>query len=200
MSDGPFISPLPKACWNPVMERAVNEGFTIEELREAVPTALAAECRELPESFLDRLRAMLDDDGQESLLGPEESGAIEALCEAADGDALAHLIARWIEDALQSGREPREAILDAVTEALRHGWGDRARMMEEHAQRDIPDRAVAQWIRERLWEAAPTLETLQKIAKAILKIDGESVSRSAPKRTGLEQGPSLKRPDDDDES
>lgn len=200
MSDGPFISPLPKPCWNPVMERAVNEGFTIEELREAVSTALAAECRELPESFLDRLRAMLDDKGQESLLGPEESGEIEALYEAAEGDALAHLIVRWMEDALQAGRDRREAILDALTEALRQGWGDRARMMEEHAQRDIPDRAVAQWIRERLREAAPTLEALQKIARAILKIDGEAVPRAARKRTGLEQGPALKRPDDDDES
>lgn len=198
MSDGPFISPLPKPCWNPVMERAVNESFTIEELRQSVPTALAAECRELPEGFLDSLRAMLDDDGQESLLRPEESGEIEALHEAADGDALAHLIVRWIEDALQAGRERRQAILDALTEALGQGWGDRARMMEEHAQRDIPDRAVAQRVRERLREAAPTLEALQKIARAILKIDGEVVPRAAPKHTGLEQGPALKRPDGDE--
>jgi hypothetical protein len=181
-----------------VLERAVNESFTIQELREAVPTALTAECRDLPEGFLDHLRAMLDDDGQKSLLRPEESGEIEALYEVADGNALAHLIARWIEDALRAGRERREAILDALTEALRQGWGDRARMMEEHAQRDIQDRAVAQWVRERLREAAPTLEVLQKIARAILKIDGERVSRSVPKHTDIEQGPALKRPDDDE--
>jgi hypothetical protein len=198
MSDGPFTSPLPKPCWNPVLERAANESFTIEQIRESVLTAIAAECRELPRSFQEHLRTMLEDEGQSSFLRPGESGEIDALHEAAEGDALAYLIVRWIEDALQAGRERRDAILDALIEALRQGWGDRARMMEEHAQRDIPDHAIAQQVRERLREAAPSLEALQKIAKAILKIDGETVPRSAPKHTGIEQGPLLKREGDDE--
>lgn len=198
MSDGPFLSPLPQPCWNPVLARAASESFSIEEVRESVPTALAAECRELPAHFLERLRKMLEDDGQDSLLRPGESGEVDALHDAANGDALAHLIVRWIDDALQAGRDRHDAIVDALSKALRQCWGDRARMMEEHAQRDMPDRAIAQWVRERLREAAPSPEVLDKIVKAILQLEGQSVARSTPKRTGIEQGPSLKREGEDE--
>lgn len=198
MSDGPFTSPLPKPCWNPVLERAANESFTIEQVSDAVPTALAAECGELPKGFLEQLRELLKDDAQNSFLQARESGELDALHEATNGDALALLIVRWIDDALETGCEQRDAVVDALCKALGQCWGDRARMMEEHAQRDLPDRAIAQWVRGRLKDATPSPGDLRDIARAILKLEGKSIPRSPRKSTGIEQGPSLKLEDADE--
>ncbi|MBX9865144.1 MAG: hypothetical protein K2Y42_20575 [Hyphomicrobium sp.] len=191
MSDGPFKSPLPQDCWRPVLERAENEGFTIEQLQEAIPLALAAECRDLPDGFLDRAKRTLESARQPSLGLPDETNAVDALADAAEGNPLAQILARWVEDALASSITSDDATLDVLTAALRQCWSERARSMEEHAQREATDRHIAPRVRERLNHSAPSDEQLRKVAKGILRVEGESVPRSAPKHTEIEDGPAI---------
>ncbi len=191
MSDGPFKSPLPQDCWRPILERAENEGFTIRQLQEAIPLALATECRELPEGFLDRVKRTLEAARQPSLGLPNETSAVDGLADAAGGNPLAQVLTRWVEDALASGKTGEDAALDVLTAALRQCWSERARSMEEHAQREATDRHIAPRVRERLNRSAPSDDQLKKIAKGIFRVDGESVARSLPKHTEIEDGPAI---------
>jgi hypothetical protein len=191
MSDGPFKSPLPQDCWRPVLERAENEGFTIEQLQEAIPHALAAECRDLPEGFLDRAKRTLEGARQPSLGLTDDTNAVDELADAADGNPLAQLLARWVEDALASGITGDDAILDVLTAGLRQCWSERTRSMEEHAQREATDRHIARRVRERLSQSGPSEEQLRTVAKGILRVEGQSVPRSVPKHTEIDDGPAI---------
>jgi hypothetical protein len=191
MSDGPFMSPVPLPCWNTVLERAGNSAYSLDQLHECIPSAIATECRSIPPAFLERAKSLLGSENRNTLFDAGESGAVDALRDAAAGDPLALTIADWIEDALSCGRNGSEAVLAALLLALRDGWRQRSRMLEEHAQREAVDRAVAQFARDRLRQAAPSDAELERIARAILESDAREAPRTAPKHKGLEEGPSL---------
>jgi len=192
MSDGPFKSPLSKKCWQPVADRAANASFSIEELREAVPAALAGEFGELPGSLKRRLeRAFLADEG-DRLIGTQESGEMEQLRAEAAGHASAMLTLDCIEDAIGRGLQGSEALIVGTAEAFEQSYNENARSIEEHAQRDRLDAAVTQGIRKRLEEAAPSLPELDAIARQLWKFTPERVSLTPPKHRELDEvGPPL---------
>lgn len=191
MSDGPFMSPTTKRCWQPVAERAALDSFTMAELREAVVPALAAEGRELPTKFREEARKLLCAPREGQLWTARESGEIEALHRSADGYELALSMVDWIEDALVAGRSGDQALIEAASAALSQCWTETSRSLEEHAQRQALDQAIAPRVRERLKGAAPTSEQIGHIARDLFKLDAEALARSAPKHTEIEDGPAL---------
>jgi len=197
VSDGPFMSPTMKRCWQLVAERAALESFSLQELREAVRPALLAEGRGLPKDFLKRASESLRPQPEAQLWSPLENGGVEVLRRAADGHPLALAIADGIEDSLRLNQPGHAVLVDAVATALRQCWDDNARALEEHAEREAVEIGIAKLVRGRLANVCPDATTLTDIARALLKLDGASSERAAPKRVELEDGPALIDTDDD---
>jgi hypothetical protein len=110
---------------------------------------------------------------------------------------LAQLLARWVEDALASGITRDDGILDVLTAGLRQCWSERTRSMEEHAQREATDQHIAPRVRERLNRSKPTDEQLREVAKGILRVEGQSLPRSVPKHTEIDDGPAIENGGDE---
>jgi hypothetical protein len=197
VSDGPFMSPPVKRCWQPVAERAALESFSLQELREAVRPALLAEGRGLPKDFLKRATETVHPRPEAELWSPLESGGVEALRRAADGHPLALAIIDSIDDALASNQPDDTVLVDAIATALRQCWDENARALEEHAQREAVEIGIAKLVRERLEKVCPDATTLTDMARALLKLEGASSDRAAPKRVDLEDGPALIDTDDE---
>lgn len=197
MSDGPFMSPTMKRCWQPVAERAALESFSLQELREAVRPALLAEGRGLPKDFLKRASETLHPRPEAELWSPLESGGVEALRRAADGHPLAIAITDGIDDALSSSQPADTVLVDAIATALHQCWDENARAIEEHAEREAVEIGIAKLVRGRLAKVCPDATALTDIARALLKLDGASSERAAPKRVELEDGPALIDTDDE---
>jgi hypothetical protein len=191
MSDGPFKSPLGKKCWQPVADRAANESFSVREVREAVPAALAREFGELPDGFKRGLERVFLASDSGRLIDPRESGEMERLRAEAAGHSLAMLALDCIEDAMDQGKRPSEALIDGTAAALEQCYGENARSIEEHAQRDRLGEAVTQSIRRRLMEASPSSSDLDVVARGLWKLALERVPRTPPKHRDLGDGPPL---------
>jgi hypothetical protein len=191
MSDGPFKTPLSNRCWQTVANRAANENFTIEQIREAVPAALAGEAKTLPPSFIRAVEALLDAPDGDSLIDPRESGQLRTLrCEAA-GSALAGIITDCVEDALGPGVTLKDAIAGSTAAAFGQCYEENARAIEQHAQFDQLGQPVIQLARSRLAEAAPTAADLDAAARGLWKIGESRLARTPPKHTAIEDGPDL---------
>lgn len=191
MSDGPFKTPLSKKCWQPVADRAANESYSVEQIREAVPSALAGEFGELPDGFKRRLERIFVAGDSGRLIDPRESGEMDSLRAEAAGHSLAMLALDCVEDALGQGKQGNEALIDGTAAALEQSYGENARSIEEHAQRDHLDEPVTQSIRRRLEEASPSSSDLDAIARGLWKLAPERVPRTPPKHRALEDGPPL---------
>lgn len=191
------MSPTLKRCWQPVAERAALESFSLQELSEAVRPALLAEGRGLPRDFLKRAAETLHPRPEAELWSPLESGGVEALRRAANGHPLALAITDVIDDILSSTQPADTVLVDAIATALRQCWDENARALEEHAQREAVEIEIAKRVRERLGKVCPDRTTLTDIARALLKLEGASSERIAPKRVELEDGPALIDTDDE---
>lgn len=191
MSDGPFKSPLPKKCWRPVADRAANANYTMAEVREAIPAALSAEFRELPADFKSKLQRILRDDSAPALIQRSVIDELKSIRQDAAGHPVAGLLLDCVEDGEQSGQKGTLALIGGTAAALDQCYWENARSIEEHAQRDQLGKAVTQTIRERLDQAALPEERLQEIAASLWNLSDTKVTRTAPKREGLGDGPPI---------
>jgi hypothetical protein len=198
MSDGPFKSPLTKRCWQPVADRAANDNFSVEEVREAVPGALAGEFAALPAGLKRALERAFLSGGESGFLDPRETGEMESLRDEAAGHSQGMLAVDCIEDALGRGLRGSEALIDGTADLLEQSYGDNARAIEEHAQRDRLEEAVTQRLRQRLADCAPSSSDLDALARRLWKLSDEHVPRSAPKHREVDEGgPPIGGEDDD---
>ncbi|MGE0769473.1 MAG: hypothetical protein AB7L90_23790 [Hyphomicrobiaceae bacterium] len=197
MSDGPFKNPLAKKCWQPVADRAANESFSAEQIREAIPAAFAGEFKDLPPDFNHGVERILADTAPNRLIDLRESGELDGLRRDAAGSALATLIVDCLEDALERGLSGERAIADGTAAALEQSYEENARGIEQHAQQDQLGKAIVQQIRSRLRGAAPTQAELEATARALWKMEESSVARTPPKHADLDEGPALGGNSDD---
>lgn len=195
MSDGPFMSPLPEKCWNAVLERAANTSFSIVQIKEEIIPALVEHSRAMPDLFLARVKAALAA-SEDSIFKPGESGEIETLRQEARGNAFALLITECCEDHLETKGPDSESDVKVLTNALCERWDEVRRQLEEFAQREALDQAIAPLVRERLRQASPTGEELKALAQSLLNLSAEAPARKAPKHKALEDGPALAPGDD----
>ena len=176
----------------PVADRAANESYSPEQVWEAVPAALAGEFGELPDGFKRGLERTFLASDSVRLIDPRESGEMERLRAEGAGHAQAMLILDCIQDALEAGKQGSEALIDGTAAALEHCYGENARSIEEHAQRDRLDVAVTQSIRRRLGEASPSPSDLDAVARGLWELAPERVPRTPPTHRDLDDvGPPL---------
>ena len=197
MSDGPFKTPLSKACWQPVADRAANESFSVDQLREAIPGALAVEAKELPPAFRRAIESMLSATAQATLIDPRQTGEVQAVRREAAACSLANIIIDCLEDALARDLPLDEAIIDATGAALQQSYEENARGIEQHAQLDRLAAPVVQQVRSRLAGAALSGPELAAAARSLWRIGDAPLARKPPKHSALDDGPDLS--DDDDE-
>jgi hypothetical protein len=197
MSDGPFKSPLPKKCWQPVADRAANENYTVAEVQDAIPAALSAEFRELPADFKSKLQRILRDDSAPALIERSVIAELESIRQDAAGHPVAGLLLDCVEDAEQSGEKGTRALIGGTAAALDQCYSENARSIEEHAQRDQLGKAVTRAIRERLDHAALPEERLRDIAASLWNLSDTKVARTAPRREGLGDGPPIDEDSDE---
>ena len=197
MSDGPFKSPLSKKCWQPVADRAANENFTLAELQEAIPSALAGEFRELPAEFKRLLERTFHDDEADRLIDPRETGELERLRREGAGFPFATIILDCIEDSMEQGQKGATARVKGTAAAFEQCYCEEARSIEEHAQRDQLDKAVSQTIRERLDQATLSGSRLEEIAGALWNPNETPLPRSTPIHKDIADGPPIEGGDDE---
>ena len=189
MSDGPHRSLPMKPRWRTVAERAYNRAFELDEISTAIMPALAKDCHdEMSPRFIDILRVLCEQQ-QPLLFKDDVSARLETLRQEA-GTGMGR---RVLEDVMRRSKQEEVTVITAV-KAVERAASERLaksnRQIEEHTLRKATlSRTVD--VRTRL-EQATAKTSIAELARQILKLDNSSPARSAVRRGGIDEGPSIK--------
>jgi hypothetical protein len=189
MSDGPHRSLPMKSGWRTVAERAYNCAFELDEISTAIMPALAKDCRdEMSSRFIESLCVLCEQ--QQPLLFRD---AVSARLEALRQEAGTGMGRRVLEDVIRRSKQEEVTVITAV-KAVERAAAERLaksnRQIEEHTLRKASVSRTTD-VRTRL-EQATAKTSLADLARQILKLDNSSPGRSAVKRAGIDEGPSIK--------
>ncbi|GEM_PF-1300774 len=187
MSDGPHRSLPMRPWWRGVAKRGDNCSYAPNEVRDAFGLALQRDCvEELSPAFLKRLRSL---DMEPVLFNASQSPQIEILAGVAKS-RFEHLVLDNVALLSKDDIAGTDFIQRAVADAAQHQAGRYALQIEEHCQRAASvGRALK--IRARLGEAVERID-FNGIARRVLQHDQPRVSKRIPKKTGLDDGVSLR--------
>lgn len=189
MSDGPHRSLKMCRGWKQLAERAANNAFSPEEVRDALPAALEQDWRaEVPEKFCGQVRRILGDE-QSSLFGDQRAERLEALRGETAGFSLGNAFLDYAIQTAAQGRGGEKAIREAATNALADRATRGARQVEEHYCRESTQ-ARAGHVRERIESGVSQLD-IAVIAGRSVGIDKSEQPRAPAKQTGLDDGVQL---------
>lgn len=185
MSDGPYKTLKMSPKWKALAKLAGNAAHTTAEVAEAVPSALAADWREIDQSFLRQMRAALGDDGR-GLLMLEVAKQEICRLRAQQSNPMEALLADNALDALRDGRRGAEALEEAAFATLLERADRGQRQVEEHYRREASQGRAAE-MRARLTESMAAVD-LKGLASALAA--GVSARDLTPPidRTGLDEG------------
>lgn len=185
MSDGPHKSLRMRRGWKRVAEWADNSAFEGEEVQEAIITALDGDCRsEITPDFMTRLIDVCD--GQAlSLFGNALALGLEGLRPVARY-GMERVVLEFAIQTSEGGVRGTDIPVKAVVDALIDRLARNARQVEEHyCRRSNLPRAGR--VRQRI-ERGADRETLERLARGILKREPGSQDRPSAKRDGLDDG------------
>lgn len=181
MSDGPYRSLNMRPAWKQVAERAAKPAFELEEIRDSIQRALEQDGRkEIPASFVRKVRSVLADGDQGRLFVAEEM--FDQLRSEAAGYPLASVFLDRVIQGARCGDAVENACRDTLAERAASGM----RQIEEHGLRQERD---VGYMRKRLRDAIGQLG-FDAISRRVLgKIPG---SRARILKTGIDDGVSLR--------
>lgn len=190
MHDGPHRTlPLGRA-WRRVFERAENQAFSEDEVRESLMRALASDCKkEVSSRFLQDLCEERGS-GSGTLFPDSQSEKLSQLMAKTPLGGLERTILEHLSLRLTTIPLSRSAVEYSVIDSLQERRDSRRRQAEEHyCQRGREDRSIRQCFRR--FDAASHMD-LRTIA--IRLIDGKTpVSDPSPIRDGIDDGVPLPR-------
>jgi hypothetical protein len=189
MSDGPHRSLPMKPKWRSVAERAYNGAFELDEISAAMVPAVARDCDdEMSPRFIERLRGLCEQ-RQPLLFRDDVWARLEALRQEA-GTGMGR---RVLENVMRLSKQEEVTVITAV-KAIERAAAERLsksnRQIEEHTLRKATVSRATD-VRTRLEQAAAKT-ALAGLARQVLKLDNSSPARSAVKRAGIDEGPSIK--------
>jgi len=176
-----------RRAWRHVAERSDKRAFTAQEISDALAPALEQDCHaEMPSAFLAGIRRIVT---EPSLFGGDVAARLQPLKPEA-GSGMGRLL---IENVAILSAADADAV-GLVQEALKRTLQDRAnrgvRQVEEHYFRESTA-PRANNVRGRLEEGIGCTD-LGALAERILKVDPKQTPSAPVKRTGLDDGVSLR--------
>jgi hypothetical protein len=185
MSDGPHRSLPMRRHWKDLAQRAAQSAFSPDQVCEALPYALKRDILEAP------IKGVRDIMSGDSLFPEMRVEQLEELRESCRGSAPANLLIDCAVEAIRNG-----LIRDAGTEAaLQNALQDTTRSalrgIEEHYGREASSRG-SEYVRDRLDAARQQLDC-NALARELLSSEQPPAQRSVslPRRTGIDEGPTL---------
>lgn len=188
MSDGPYKTLKMSPKWRALAKLAGNAAHTLAEVAEAVPAALAADWREIGQSFLRQMRAALGDDDRGMLLSEVAKQEVVRL-RAQATNPMEALLADNAMDVLRDGHRGAPAFEEAAAATLAERADRGLRQVEEHYRREASQGKAAD-IRQRLTDSVQAAN-LRGLTSA-LAAGASTRDLTAPTdRSGLDEGVSL---------
>ena len=167
-------------------ECADNKAFAAEEVRNALPEALARDWRaEVPDSLYRKIRKILGEK-QSLLFDDERAEQLEALRGETAGHNLGSVFLDYAIQTAARGRSGDEALRETAAKALSDRAARGARQVEEHYRRESTQgRAVH--VRDRI-ESGVTQSDMTSIVGRLIETDNSEGLRWPAKQTGLDAG------------
>jgi hypothetical protein len=190
MSDGPYRTLPMRRRWKDVAERAEKVAFSILDVCDALPSAVAEDWRsEVQDSFVALAKEMVGDSAQQTLFQESPLKQIESLRHVAV-TSMERLFVDCLALAAADGLTGRNALSTAAEDALAERAISGSRQIEEHYHRRASERMTTS-VRFRL-EAAIGQTSLQALGESLLGLSTEPVTRRPPVKNGIDDGVSLK--------
>jgi hypothetical protein len=187
MSDGPHRSLPMRRAWKELAKRADKKTYDLDQVREAVPQALANDWRnEVSPALVTAIRNVFA--GKENSLHLREIALdqLEAAKRLAAGSVFGSNAVAWAIQLIHEGRTDAGALYDVVGLAAKERGYACFRQVEEHYLRESTERR-ADGVRSRLEGAVSGLSVTQ-LGTMILEPSARRVPR---KHTQLDEGVSL---------
>lgn len=179
--------------WKKLAERADNAAFDIDQIAEAIPTALDASWRKLPSGLVDELGKLMETKNQSSLFGVKEdhSQQIDTLKRTAAESPLGRLLVNHAEHVLAENTTYKDGMEEAMMRALSTHSSQVIWQIEEHYHRH-PKSSTKRAIKVRVnLEAAHQKQSWAQIAKGLRSGVKKNVFKIS-KKSGLDEGVKLK--------
>ncbi len=187
MSDGPHRSLKMRQGWKKVAEFAGNRNFALEEVSSATAASCIDDWRaDVANTLVDAVCKILGN-RQDSLFADQKVMQLEVLRQTVAGHGFAQvLIDCAVQHAIKLGPD---AAVEATAQTLSI-WGVRhARQIEEHYCRESTERR-AQHVRSRIEQGIGGV-SYERLARQLLKLDGQRAPRTRSKKTGFDDGVQL---------
>jgi hypothetical protein len=187
MSDGPHRSLPMRRAWQRVAERSDKRAFTAQEISEALAPALEQDCQaEMPPAFLAGVRKIVT---EPSLFAGDVEARLEPLRPVA-GSGIGRTLIENVAALSAADAIDVTLVQEALKLALQDHANRGARQVEEHYFREASAPRASN-VRGRLEEGISCTD-LDALAERILKVDPKQTPRTPLKRTGLDDGVSLR--------
>jgi hypothetical protein len=184
MSDGPHRSLPMRKGWKKLAERGDGVLHTAEQVRDALPLALADDWREERcDDFVRHVKDVLLRD-QDTLFKPTKDETADALKKLPGaGYPMRRILVDALAQAIDDGHTGERAMVKGVADALAIRCGAGARQVEEHYLRVSNERRAAD-VRTRIEEGASQSD-FDTMARQFCKLEKASPPN---KYDGLDEG------------
>lgn len=189
MSDGPHRSLPMRKGWKKLAERGDGKLHTVEQVRDAVPVALADDWRdERCDDFMKHVKRVLLGTDQNTLFKPYKDETVDALRKLpGSGYPMRRILVDTLVRAVEDGHTGERAMLQGAADALAIRCSAGARQVEEHYLRDSNERRAAD-VRTRIEEGASQSD-FNAMARQFCKLEKASPPN---KYDGLDEGVSIR--------
>ena len=184
MTDGPHRTLKMKSHWKDVAKKAELAAFSLEEIREAINTAVSKDWRKsCPELMTEIRRLCLH--LQRPLLG----NPLEDLRFRAEGTPLWICLLECLQIEMARGSAGEEALINAVSASLSEWITRHFRQIEEHYLLET-DRNSTDQVLNRLWKSEELLQ-IDALSKKLVSSSHSEKPVGCAKVQGLDDGPVL---------
>jgi len=185
MSDGPHRSLPMRKGWKKLAERGDGKLHTADQVRDAVPAALADDWRaERCDSFIRQIRTLVLGTDQHTLFKPTKQETADAIRKLpGSGQPLRGILAATVAQAVEDGHTGEAALTKGSADALSIRCGAGARQVEEHYLRASSERRAVD-VRTRIEEGASRSD-FQSMARQLCKLEQPA---PANRYDGLDEG------------
>jgi hypothetical protein len=171
--------------WKKLAERGDGKLHTAEQVRDAVPLALADDWREERcDDFMKHVKDVLLGRDQDTLFKPSKNETADALKKLpGSGYPMRRILVDALVQAVEDGHAGERAMVKGATDALAIRCGAGARQVEEHYLRASSERRASD-VRTRIEEGASQTD-FGAMARQFCKLE-----KAAPanKYDGLDEG------------
>ena len=190
MSDGPHRSLPMRQGWKDLAERADKCAYDVEEIKEALPAALAQDwAAEVGHEFVAGLHQVFTEGNQGALFDDQTLPRLEGMRRLASGHPLSMQLVEHAIQACAAGKTGAHALQQAAADTLHARATSSNRQIEEHYCREA-DAPRANNVRTRI-ESAIDRASIEALARDVAGMEGGQGSPRLRKRDGVDDGVTL---------